>query len=148
MAGDDFSYSQLRERIADGLLGAADAAIGLGYGNRRESDAVLHSRFIANLRTAEQSAKAIAHYRGLTAQGIAWARMATKLGMMLDKSAGAATQQTIANVMLQDHRNGRGRGPLWVKMGEMLRWLSDDITKAAHAPSDRALVIGNHEFVN
>ena len=136
---DDWTYSDLATRVADGLQCASDAAVGMGLGNRKESDAVLHSRFIANLRVAEGAAKAIAHYRGETAQGIAWARMGTKIGKMLDSSAGAAVQQTIANVHSMDYQAGRGRGPLWVKMGEALKFLADDLTKAAHARSDVAL---------
>lgn len=142
MSGN-IDYKYLEERIADGLLVAADAAIGMGYGNRRESDVELHARFIQGLRVAENSARTIGHARGQDAQGIGWVRLGTRLGRMLDAST-KAVGQSVANTITRDQRVGRG--PLWVKLGEMLKIMAKECSDAAQARSDKALVLLKQEY--
>jgi hypothetical protein len=140
---NDVGYGYAQERLASGLLIAADAAIGLGAGNRKEGDAALHARFINSLRIAEGAARIIAHDRGESGQGIAWVKLATRLHVMLDASTRGAAHsafKTVAEV--------KGRGPHWIRFGTMLRMIADDCAKAAQRRSSEALIVGGREYIN
>jgi hypothetical protein len=142
---NDATEPYLHNRIVDGLLSAADAAVGMGAGNRRESDAALHARFIVGIRTAENAARGIAHSRGLHGQGIAWVRLAGKLHTMLDSSTKSVALSAANSI---DTGPKMGRGPLWVRLGEALKFMAEDCNKATQRKSTEALIIGGHEYMN
>ena len=142
---DDVSYRYLQVQLFDGLKLSADAAIGLGHGNRNASDAILHARFLNGLRRAEGAARAIGHYRGLKGQGIPWIRLGSRLAIMIDASAKSASQ-SIANTISADPK--MGRGALWIRMGKTMNAIADDCRKATARRSDKKLVIGGREYVN
>ena len=142
---NDATYRYAEGRLADGLLVAADAALGMGYGNRKDSDAALHARFIGAVRTAENAARIIAHDRGLRGQGIAWVRLAGRLGTMLKASTRSA-QLSAANTLSHDPREGRGL--LWIRLGTILKAMADDCAKASQQKSAAELVVGGREYRN
>lgn len=142
---NDSTYRYLEDRIVDGLKLASDCAFGMGRGDRTKTDAALHSQFIEGLRRAEGAARQIAHFRGMKGQGVAWIKFAGKIGNMLDASTKAAGQ-TIANVL--EYRPGTPRGPLWVRLGEVLEQMAKDCHNAAQARSDKQLIVVGNEFQN
>lgn len=144
---NDATYKYLEDRITDGLLSAADAAIGMGMGNRKDSDVALHSRFLVGIGTAEGAARCIAHARGENAQGIAWVRLAGRLGKMRDAST-RSVMQTIKDTAISEYAPKVGRGVLWVRLGELLRALAEDCAKATQQRSASPLIVGGREYMN
>ena len=143
--GSQATEPYIHERLIDGLTKASDRALGMGFGNRLQSDALLHADFIAGLRQAEGAARMIAHARGVTGQGIAWLRLTSRLGNMLD----AATKSAALSVVNTRDNAGRApRGVLWVKLGALLNELAEDARKATKRKSSDALVMLGQEFRN
>jgi len=142
---NDATESYLSERICDGLKLAASSAKGLGVGGQKESDASLHASFLSGLRIAEQACRQIGHARGARGQGIAWIKMGTKLGNMLDASTKAAAQSAFLTV---NQAPKTGRGKAWLLLGDMLENMAASAQKAVAARSDVPLMILGREQMN
>jgi hypothetical protein len=135
----------LYDRVVDGLRVASDSAVGMANGNRKQSDAVLHSKLIEGLRTAESAARMIGHYREMAGQGIAWVRLGTRLGAMVE-AATSSVARTIADTV--EHERNSGRGAHWAQLGLLLSLIADDCKLAVRQSSDKALIIGGQSWRN
>lgn len=144
MSDQNVNEAYCYDRLTDGLKLAADCACGLGNGNRNTSEAVLHTKFIKGLRQAENAARMIAHSRGQNG-GIAWLRLATKLGAMLESSNKAAGLTALHSAV---GFKQSPRGKLWVLLGEGLRVIASDCLHATQQRTDKALVLGGQEYLN
>jgi len=135
----------LYDRVVDGLRVASDSAVGMAYGNRKQSDAVLHAKLIEGLRTAENAARMIGHYREMAGQGVAWVRLGSRLGAMVE-AATSSVARTIADTV--EYERNSGRGAHWAQLGVLLGMIADDCKRAVQQSGDKELIIGGKAWVN